>query len=55
MESRLEQGLYYLHGSSGLEAIAHTHVDDFLVAFKKASKRYKDALQHLQQSGTVVH
>ena len=38
-----------------------THVDDFLSAFKKASKKYKDALQHLvhklhmkQQSGLVV-
>ena len=47
VESRLEQGLYYLHGPSGLEAFAHRHVDDFLVAFKKASKKYKDALQHL--------
>ena len=61
-ESRLEQGLYNLHGPSGLEAVAHTHVDDFLIAFKKASKRHKDALQHLvhelhlkQQSGTVVY
>ena len=36
-ESRLEQGLHYLHGPSGLEAVAHTHVDDFLIAFKKAS------------------
>ena len=42
--------------------IAHTHDDDFLVAFKKASKTSKDALQHLvhelqlkQQSGTVVY
>ena len=40
----------------------HTHVDDFLSAFKKASKEYKDALQHLvhelhlkQQSGLVVY
>ena len=32
-ESRLEQGLYYLHGPSGLEALVHTHVDDFLSAF----------------------
>ena len=62
VESRLEQGLYYLLGLSGLEAVAHTHVDDSLVAFKKASKTYKDALQHLvheihlkQQSGTVVY
>ena len=46
-ESRLEQGLYYLHGPSGLEALVHTHVDDFLSAFKEASKKYKDALQHL--------
>ena len=35
MESRLEQGLCYLHGPSGLEALVHSHVDDFLVAFKK--------------------
>ena len=61
VESRLERGLYYLHGPSGLEALVHTHVDDFLSAFKKASKKYKDALQHLvhelhlkQQSGLVV-
>ena len=60
VESRLEQGLYYLHGPSGLEAVVHTHVDDFLSAFRKASKKYKDALQHLvhelhlkQQSGLV--
>ena len=40
----------------------HTHVDDFLSAFKKASKKYKDALQHLvhelhlkQQSDLVVY
>ena len=62
VKSRPEQGLYYLHGPSGLEAVAHTHAGDFLVAFKKASKRYQDALQHLvqelqlkQQSGTVVY
>ena len=62
VESKLEQGLYYLHGPSGLEALVHTHVDDFLSAFKKASKKYKDALQHLvhklhlkQQSGLVVY
>ena len=61
-ESRLEQGLYYLHGPSGLEALVHTDVDDFLSAFMKASKKYKDALQHLvhelhlkQQSGLVVY
>ena len=62
VESRLEQGLRYLHGPSGIEAVVHTHVDDFLVAFKKSSTKYKDALQHLvrelhlkQQSGTVVY
>ena len=62
VESRLEQGLYYLQGPSGLEALVHTHVDDFRSAFKKASKKYKDALQHLvhefhlkQQSGLVVY
>ena len=43
----VEQGLYHLRGPSGLEAVVHTHVDDFLVAFKKACKKYKDALQHL--------
>ena len=53
MESRLEQGFCYLHGPSGLEAVAHTHADDFLVAFKKASKRYKDALQHLVQRASL--
>ena len=41
VESKLEQGLYYLHGPSGLEALVHTHVDDFLSTFKKASKKYK--------------
>ena len=54
---------YYLPGPDGLEGYgAHTHVDDFLIAFRKASKTYKDALKHLvrtlhvkQQSGTVVH
>ena len=35
VESRLEQGLYHLHGPDGLEAMAHTHLDDFLIAFKK--------------------
>ena len=43
VESRLEQGLFYLPGPSGLEAVVHTHVDDFLSAFQKASKKYKDA------------
>ena len=45
-----------------LKALVHTHVDDFLSAFKKASKKHKDALQHLvhklhlkQQSGLVVY
>ena len=44
------------------EALVHTHVDDFLSSSKKASKKYKDALQHLvhelplpQQSGLVVY
>ena len=37
----LEQGLYYPHGLSGLQAVAHTHVDDFLVAFKKDSKTFQ--------------
>ena len=34
----LEAGgcLYYLHGPSGLEAVAYMHVDDFLVAFEKS-------------------
>ena len=47
LESRLEESLPYLHRPSGLEAVVHTHVDDFLVAFKKASKKFKDALQLL--------
>ena len=58
--SRLEQSFYYLPGPDELEAIAHTHVDDFLIAFRKAFKTYKDALKHLvptfhmkHQSGTV--
>ena len=61
-ESRLEQCLYYPHGPSGLEALVHTHVDDFLSAYKKISKKDKDVLQHLvrelhlkQQSGLVVY
>ena len=60
--SRLVQGFCYLHGPSGLGAVAHTHLDDFLSAFKKASKKSMDALQHLvhklhlkQQSGLVVY
>ena len=62
VESRLEQGLYYLHGPTGLEALVNTHVDDFVSACKKASKKYNDALQHLehelhlkQQSGLLVY
>ena len=34
VESRLEQGPHYSHGLSGLETVAHTHVDDFLVALQ---------------------
>ena len=62
VESRLEQSLHHLHGFDGLEAIAHTHVDYFLIAFKKASKEDTDALKHLvhtlhlkQQTSTVVY
>ena len=43
-------------------ALAYTQVDDFLVAFRKASKAHRDALKHLvhthhltQQIGTVVY
>ena len=53
---------YCLPGPDGLEAMAHTRVDDFLIAFSNASKTCKDALKHhvrtlhvKQQSGTVVH
>ena len=35
-----------MHGLSGLETVAHTHVDDFSIAFKKASKTYKNAMKH---------
>ena len=45
VESRVEQGLYYLHGPDGLDAVACTHVDDFLIAFRRASKAYRDALK----------
>ena len=62
VESKQEQGLYYLHGPSGLETVAHTHVDDFLIAFRKGSKTYKGAMEHFvrelhlkQQTGTVVY
>ena len=62
VESRLEQGPCYLHGPDKLEAVAHTHVDDFLIAFKMASTSYNDALKHpvhelhlKQQIGTVVY
>ena len=62
VESSLEQDLYYLHGPSGLEAVVHTHVDDFLSAFRKVSKKYNDAFQKLvhelhliQQPGLVVY
>ena len=50
VESGPEQGLYYLHGPSGLEALVHTHVDNFLSASKKASKKYNYALQLLRTS-----
>ena len=40
----------------------HTHVDDFLSAFKNTSRKYMDFVQHLvhelhlkQQSGLVVY
>ena len=49
-------------GRLDFEALVHTHVDDFLSSSKKASKKHKDALQHLvhelhmkQQSGLVVY
>ena len=58
---KLEQGLYYLTGPDGPEAIAHAHVDAFLIAFREASQAYRDALRHpvhtlhlKQQTGTVV-
>ena len=42
------------------KAIAHTHVDDFLIVFRKASKAHNNALKHLpharhlkQQTGTI--
>ena len=41
VESRQEQGFYNLHGPSQLEALVHTHVDDFLSALKKSSKKHK--------------
>ena len=47
VESKLDQGLYYVHGPDGPEAFAHTHVDDFLIAFWKASKAYRDVLENL--------
>ena len=31
----------------GLDAVAYTHVDDFLIAFRRASKAHRDALKHL--------
>ena len=47
VESNLEQDLYYLHGPSQLQAVVHTHVDNFLSAVRKVSKKYNDALQKL--------
>ena len=47
VESSLEQDLYCLHGPSQLQAVVHTHVDNFLSAVRKASKKYNDALQKL--------
>ena len=35
VESRVEQGLHNRHGPDGLDAVAYTHVDDFLIAFRK--------------------
>ena len=59
---KLEQGLYYLPGPDGPEAVAHAHVDAFLIAFREASQAYRDALKHLvhalhlmQQVGSVVY
>ena len=57
VESRLEKA-----STTCMDLLDLTLSDDFLVTFKKASKTYKDALQHLmhdlhmkQQSGTVVY
>ena len=62
VESKLQQGLYDLPRPSGPEAVGHTHVDDFLIAFRKASKAHRDVLEHLvhmlhlkQQTGAVVY
>ena len=58
-ELRLEPDLYYLHGLDGFEAIAHTHVDDFLIAFRKASQgiqRWADAsCAHASSEATDWH
>ena len=42
VESRLEQCLFYLHGPDGPEAIAHTHVHDFLNAFSGKPPRHTE-------------
>ena len=62
VESRVEQGLHNQLGPDGLDAVAYTHVDDFLIAFRKASKAHRDALKHLvhkrhlkHQTGTFVY
>ena len=55
VSSRLERSLYHLHGPDEPEAFAHTHVDDFLIAFRKAFKAYKDALEDLVHTLHMKH
>ena len=53
VESKLEQGCYYLPGAQGPEAFG-ARAEDFLIAFMKASKGYRDALRLKQHTGKVV-
>ena len=44
VESRPEQGLHFLPGHDRPEALAHTHVDDFLIAFQDHSRTHRNVL-----------
>ena len=62
LETGWDKAFIMCNGLDGPEAVAHTHVDDFLITVRKASKAYRDALKHVvhtlhlkQQTGTVVY
>ena len=59
VESKLEQSLCHLHGPDGPEAMAHTHLDDFLIAFKKGLQSIQRCVEascaHAPFETTVGH